>query len=195
MTYIASDSPTTVKRDWFPHNSTIVYVDLPSGPNSWIKFNYKQVGYYRVNYPADVWVQFGEALVANVDTFSIGDRTGLLNDAFALADASMLKYDLALEMTRYLAKEQEYVPWATVASKMKNIRNLIYDYQSYEDITVRFYELVMSSVNWWLVMLQTYVRNLVQEAYNVVGWDVPLDPTGENHMKKYVKTSLNVFIQ
>ncbi|KAL9700701.1 hypothetical protein quinque_004142 [Culex quinquefasciatus] len=171
LTYITSDSPDTVKRDWFPHTSSVVYVDLPTGTNPWIKFNHKQVGYYRVNYPADVWVQFGDALVADVNTFSTGDRTGLLNDVFALADASMLKYDLALEMTRYLAREQEYVPWATVASKMKNIRNLIYDYESYDDITI-------------------YVRKLVQEAYNVVGWEVPQDSTEENHMRNRLRTTI-----
>lgn len=42
--------------------------------------------------------------------------------------------------------------------------------------------------------LQTYVRKLVQEAYNVVGWEVPQDSTEENHMRKYVKVSFKVNI-
>lgn len=113
-----------------------ISIDVPSGSGSWIKFNHNQVGYYRVNYPDDVWKQFGDLLSADINTLSIGDRTGLLNDAFALADASHLSYDLALELTRFLGQETEYVPWATVSSKMKTIRNLIYDYPSYDDINV-----------------------------------------------------------
>lgn len=113
-----------------------VSIDAPSGSDSWIKLNHNQVGYYRVNYPENVWQQFSELLSKDINAFSIGDRTGLLNDAFALADASQLRYDLALELTRFLAQETEYVPWATVSSKMKSIRTLIYDYPAYDDILV-----------------------------------------------------------
>lgn len=42
--------------------------------------------------------------------------------------------------------------------------------------------------------LQTYVRKLVQEAYTVVGWEVPQDSTEVNHMRKCVKHSFKVDI-
>lgn len=114
----------------------MVAIDAPTGADSWIKLNHNQVGYYRVNYPENIWQRFAELLVGNVAAFSIGDRTGLLNDAFALADASHLRYDLALGLTKFLVHDTEYVPWAAVSSKMKTVRNLIYDYPSYDDILV-----------------------------------------------------------
>ncbi|XP_055614928.1 aminopeptidase A isoform X2 [Toxorhynchites rutilus septentrionalis] len=166
LTYIASGEPSKVLRKWFPNNVTNVNIDVEAG-TTWIKLNSKQVGYYRVNYPEDMWRMFSEALVNDVNTFAIGDRTGLLNDAFALADASQLRYDLALGLTKFLVEETEYVPWVTVASKMKGVRNLIYDYESYNDII-------------------TYVRNLVQKAYETVGWEV----VGEDHMKNRLRTTI-----
>ncbi|XP_021693431.1 glutamyl aminopeptidase isoform X3 [Aedes aegypti] len=167
LTYITSEDSTTVKRAWMLRGDDQVSIDAPSGSDSWIKLNHNQVGYYRVNYPENVWQQFSELLSKDINAFSIGDRTGLLNDAFALADASQLRYDLALELTRFLAQETEYVPWATVSSKMKSIRTLIYDYPAYDDILL-------------------YVRQLIQRAYDSVGWTV----VGEDHMKNRLRTTV-----
>ncbi|XP_062563001.1 glutamyl aminopeptidase isoform X2 [Armigeres subalbatus] len=167
LTYTTSDDPSIIKRSWFRLDKELAYIDAPSNTDGWIKLNYEQVGYYRVNYPENLWKLFSELLVGDVNAFSIGDRTGLLNDAFALADASQLRYDLALGLTEFLKQETEYVPWAAVSSKMKTIRNLIYDFSSYDDIT-------------------SYVQVLVQRAYETVGWDV----VGEDHMKNRLRTTV-----
>ncbi|XP_065075493.1 aminopeptidase A-like isoform X2 [Ochlerotatus camptorhynchus] len=167
LTYALSTNPTEFKRKWFPNTVPIVYIDAPTEPISWIKLNHNQVGYYRVNYPDNLWQTFGELLVENVTSFSIGDRTGLLNDAFALADASHLRYDLALGLTKFLVHDTEYVLWAAASSKMKTIRNLIYDYPSYDDIIL-------------------YVRKLVEQAYTAVGWEV----TGDDLMKNRLRTTV-----
>ena len=58
----------------------------------WLKFNVDQFGYYRVNYPEDDWNRFGELLMTNPGKLSNSDRTSLLNDAFALANAD--RYEL-----------------------------------------------------------------------------------------------------
>ncbi|XP_058458300.1 aminopeptidase A-like isoform X1 [Malaya genurostris] len=167
ITYITSGNPEQVNRKWFPNTVDHVdIVDVPEG-TSWIKLNHNQVGYYRVNYADSVWNQFSKALVDDVNAFTIGDRTGLLNDAFALADASLLRYDVALGLTKFLTDELEYVPWATVSSKMKNVRNLIYDFDSYNAILA-------------------YVRKLVDKAYGTVGWTVE----GEDLMKNRLRTTI-----
>lgn len=166
LTYITSNAPTTTSRSWLSPNTTIS-IDAPTGTDSWTKFNVKQVGYYRVNYPDDMWELFGRLLISNVTTFTVGDRTGLLNDVFALADASEVRYDLALGLTKFLEKEEEYVPWATISSKMKTIRNLIYDYESYDDIII-------------------YVRKLVEQPYETVTWNV----TEDDHMKNRLRSTI-----
>uniref|UniRef100_A0A182P2X3 glutamyl aminopeptidase n=1 Tax=Anopheles epiroticus TaxID=199890 RepID=A0A182P2X3_9DIPT len=170
ITYLAStdDAKTAEpRRVWFPNDKSEVVIEKPMGSN-WIKLNYRQTGYYRVNYPIAMWEQFGEALRRDVSLFTIGDRTGLLNDAFALADASLLAYNHALELTRYLSSETEYVPWSAIASKLKNIRSLLYNFQSYDDIT-------------------TYTQTLVSGAVDTVGWEV--DDNG-GHMTNLLRTTI-----
>ncbi|XP_055587828.1 glutamyl aminopeptidase-like isoform X1 [Uranotaenia lowii] len=171
LTYVLSNNAANEQRKWFPNTDSEVSIDVPGNDaNAWIKLNMKQVGYYRVNYPVSMWQQFSSLLSSNINAFAIGDRTGLLNDAFALADAGRLSYDVALELTKFLKQETEYVPWATVASKMKSIRNLIYDYDSYYDII-------------------SYVRELVETAYETVSWTVNTSDDAD-HMKNRLRTTI-----
>uniref|UniRef100_A0A182QN30 glutamyl aminopeptidase n=1 Tax=Anopheles farauti TaxID=69004 RepID=A0A182QN30_9DIPT len=171
LTYVTSTDSTGAaggpQRLYFPNTQSQLVIEKPQGA-SWIKLNYRQIGYYRVNYPVEMWNQFGEELRTNVNMFTIGDRTGLLNDAFALADASLLAYNHALELTRYLRAETEYVPWSAIASKLKTIRNLLYNFNSYDDIT-------------------KYTRTLVDGAVTSVGWDV--SETG-GHMENLLRTTI-----
>ncbi|XP_058129124.1 aminopeptidase A-like [Anopheles ziemanni] len=169
ITYVTSADKETVRREWFPHDQNELIIEVPGGTaNGWMKLNYRQIGYYRVNYPVEMWEEFGEALRNDVNTFTIGDRTGLVNDAFALADASMLAYSTALELTRYLSNEAEYVPWSAIASKLKTIRNLLYNFNSYDDITA-------------------YTQRLVTDVAKQVGWDVP---TEGKHMENLLRTTI-----
>ncbi|XP_053671112.1 glutamyl aminopeptidase-like [Anopheles nili] len=154
------------RRVWFANDKDIVVIDKLEGA-SLVKLNYRQIGYYRVNYPVEMWQQFGETLLNERNSFTIGDRTGLLNDAFALADASMLPYNNALDLTRYLRQETEYVPWAAIASKLKNIRSLLYNSNSYDDIT-------------------KYTQSLVSDAVTNVGWN----PVDDEHMENLLRTTI-----
>ncbi|XP_058060069.1 aminopeptidase A-like [Anopheles bellator] len=170
ITYISSNDDTAVQRLWFKPGDELVRIDVAAvgGSNGWIKLNYQQTGYYRVNYPVEMWQQFSNELIADVNKFTIGDRTGLLNDAFALADASLLKYNYALDMTRYLEAESEYVPWSAIASKLKTIRYLVYNSNAYDDIT-------------------KYTQQLVSSAVTSVGWVVPAN---SEHMQNLLRTTV-----
>lgn len=96
--------------------------------------------------------------------FSVGDRACLLNDAFSLADSTQLKYDMALDMTKYLGKEDQYVPWSVAASKLTSLKR-----------TLMFTEA--------FVHYNAYARELIAPIYTSVGWNVD-----EDHLKKYVET-------
>ena len=56
---------------------------------------------------------------------SITDRSNLLDDAFNLARAGHLGYDVALDMTSYLEKETEYLPWKSSARALSYISNML----------------------------------------------------------------------
>lgn len=121
------------------------------------------MGYYRVNYEDEVWLEIIKELVVKPDKFEISDRAHLLNDVFSLADANQLSYDIALDMTTYLSQETDFVPWNVAATKLQALQgNLIFT-DTYMDY------------------LQ-YARGLIKKIYQEVTWTVDED----NHLRKLV---------
>lgn len=104
--------------------------------HEWIKFNKDQIGYYRVNYPVEEWKKFSNALISDLTQFSISDRGHLLNDAFSLADASQLDFNVALDLTVYLKNETEYVPWRVAVGKLYELKRLLYYSKYYRTYVV-----------------------------------------------------------
>lgn len=93
-----------------------VTIQKPTGA-TWIKFNYDQIGYYRVNYPVDVW----NDLSSRYDSLSISDRTHLLEESFSIAESGQLSYEIPLELTRSIINEIDYTPWSVASSKLQGI--------------------------------------------------------------------------
>merc|ERR1712142_1073354 len=87
----------------------------------WIKVNADQVGFYRVNYDKENWVALAQQLNTFHRIFSGADRSNLIDDAFALANVGRLNFVQALDMTEYLKKEQDYVPFETATRSLESI--------------------------------------------------------------------------
>jgi aminopeptidase N len=59
-------------------------------------------------------------------------RAQLLDDALNLARAGTLAYDVALNMTRYLAgRESHYVPWKAMFENMKFLNFMLRETPAY----------------------------------------------------------------
>ncbi|CAG9785493.1 unnamed protein product [Diatraea saccharalis] len=119
ITYTSSNGPSK-NITWFPDAKEKVHLTVEEGGN-WVKINNNQVGYYRVNYPLDLWQKLIEQLKAKSAQLSISDRSHLLDDVFALAEARVVPYDIALSLSSYLRVEEDYVPWETAASIFKSL--------------------------------------------------------------------------
>lgn len=98
---------------------------MPDG-TEWIKLNKNQFGYYRVNYHMDGWKSLSVALKDVTDKFTIEDRANLLNDAFSLAEAKQLDYEVPLNLTEYVWRETQHAPWKVVSAKLSGIRKLLH---------------------------------------------------------------------
>ncbi|KAH8312022.1 hypothetical protein KR044_009052 [Drosophila immigrans] len=133
----------------------------------WIKLNLHQVGYYRVNYESSLWDLIIKQLNEEPTRFDIADRAHLLNDAFALADASQLSYSVPLEMTSYLSLEEDFVPWYVAANKLQSLKNTLMYSDSYASYL-------------------SYARSLLTKVYAEVGWTVDAD----NHLKNRLRVSV-----
>lgn len=70
---------------------------------------------------------------------SIPDRAHLLDDIFSLAEARLVSYHLAMNMTRYLAAEMEYIPWRVASTKFNTLNRLLISSPSYGKFRVRKY--------------------------------------------------------
>ena len=94
-----------------------------------MKFNIGQTGYYRVNYPEEHWIDFGDLLFnwaneaktnpAKQCPLPTADKVNLINDAFSIAAAHRLSYSIALNLTKYLVSERELAPWETALGELQ----------------------------------------------------------------------------
>ncbi|XP_031783197.1 glutamyl aminopeptidase isoform X1 [Nasonia vitripennis] len=151
ITYVTSENSTPTLI-WFDKDAPNLVIKLDE-PVDWIKFNADQVGYYRVNYNQSEWESLMNVLRWSHKRFSVADRTHLLEDAFSLADAGLLDYATALNITLYLGNEKHFSPWYVANNKVRAIDMLL----SSTDISTRFRE---------------YVRELVDGVYHDVTWNV-----------------------
>ncbi|XP_067327470.1 aminopeptidase N [Anolis sagrei] len=95
-------------------------------PNKWLLLNLNVVGYYRVNYDQGNWNRLMERLSDNHQVIPVLNRAQLIDDAFNLARAGHVSTILALDTTRYLANETDYLPWDAALSNLGYFR-LMFD--------------------------------------------------------------------
>ncbi|XP_060116224.1 aminopeptidase N [Heteronotia binoei] len=89
-----------------------------SEPGKWLICNINVTGYFRVNYDQDNWDRLLEQLQDNHTAIPILNRAQLIDDAFNLARAKYISTELALNTTRYLSEELDYLPWDAALSNL-----------------------------------------------------------------------------
>jgi aminopeptidase N len=67
-----------------------------------------------VNYDEDNWKALAEQLHKNPNDIHVLNRAQLIDDAFNLARVEKLNYTFVLDLTEYLEKENDVVPWYSV---------------------------------------------------------------------------------
>ena len=53
------------------------------------------------------------------------NRAQLIDDALNLARVGLLKYELALDITSYLHKETEYLPWSATLTGLRYLDDML----------------------------------------------------------------------
>lgn len=71
----------------------------------------KMLGFYRVNYDEDNWNAIINQLYKDNKAIHVRNRAQLIDDAFNLALANKMGYQLVLQLTKYLQNEEELAPW------------------------------------------------------------------------------------
>uniref|UniRef100_U3FZS8 Aminopeptidase n=4 Tax=Micrurus TaxID=8634 RepID=U3FZS8_MICFL len=99
---------------------------IPADPAQWLLLNVNVTGYFRVNYDLANWEKLISQLNGDLQKIPVLNRAQIIDDAFNLARAKHVGTDLALNTTRYLSKEREYLPWDTALDNLDYFR-LMFD--------------------------------------------------------------------
>uniref|UniRef100_A0A1W7RJE8 Aminopeptidase n=1 Tax=Agkistrodon contortrix contortrix TaxID=8713 RepID=A0A1W7RJE8_AGKCO len=92
----------------------------------WLLLNVNVTGYFRVNYDLANWQMLMNQLNEDLQMIPVLNRAQIIGDAFNLARAKHVGSDLALNTTRYLGLEREYLPWDTALGNLDYFR-LMFD--------------------------------------------------------------------
>lgn len=125
--------------------------------------NHQHKGFYRVNYEVADWNKIIDQFNKDHTFFSVTDRAGIIDDAFAFARSGRLNYEIAFNLTSYLEKEESYFVWKMALGNMG------------------YLDTVLSAQNSYSAFRQ-YMRNLLAPKAKKLGVDV--DKT-TGHLEKY----------
>lgn len=109
---------------WMKQEEEVTVDDIKTSANDWLLLNINQAGYYRVNYDDDNWKLIIGQLKNEHQKIDPKNRAQLLDDVLNLASAGYLNYDIALNLTKYLIKEKEYVPWMAAFNEFDYIYDM-----------------------------------------------------------------------
>jgi len=140
---------------WLPPNVTRTLTNIYSS-NDWILFNINEFGFYRVNYDEQNWFLLIKGLKENVNQFPVVTRAQLIDDAFNLARAGDLNISTPLELSKYLCRETNYIPFSSFSGNIQ-------------------YPLIMFGQNESsseFQQLQYYLRTVEDPAYRALTWSI-----------------------
>ncbi|XP_065076994.1 aminopeptidase N-like [Ochlerotatus camptorhynchus] len=131
-------------------------MDIPN--HDWMIVNIQQTGYYRVNYDQRNWGMIVDHLLdkRKHTTIAPSNRAQLIDDALNLARGGYLDYSVALNVTRYLVHETEYVPWKAAIGSLNFIDSMLIKTSNYDKF-------------------KKYSLHLLKPIYEKVGFEDPKD--------------------
>ncbi|KYO48834.1 hypothetical protein Y1Q_0004190 [Alligator mississippiensis] len=108
-------------------------MQISSSEHDWILLNMNLSGYYRVNYNSSYLKRIGKLLENNPEVFPVVNRLQLIDDAFSLTESGYLEIESALDLTKYLAKENDIFVWYIVLSNLmpNDLECTLKDYEIY----------------------------------------------------------------
>ncbi|KAM5171354.1 aminopeptidase N-like [Mantella aurantiaca] len=86
--------------------------------SDWILVNLDVTGYYRVNYDERNWERLLHQLNNDISAIPLVNRAQIIDDAFNLARAKYVNTTRALDTTKFLSKEFEYMPWQAALNSL-----------------------------------------------------------------------------
>jgi len=124
LTYTRDFSLSTTDVWMSDTQQSMTITNLGAAANQWVIFNVGQVGYYRVQYDATNYELINNQLLTDLTKIGVNNRAQLMDDSLNLARVGRISYAQALDLTRYLANEREYVPFDAALTALNYINGM-----------------------------------------------------------------------
>ncbi|NXP03367.1 AMPN Aminopeptidase, partial [Thinocorus orbignyianus] len=109
---------TPVERYWLTSVSDTNNA-FKMNDSNWLLLNLNVSGYFRVNYNQENWDRLLTQLSTDRQVIPVINRAQIIDDAFNLARATHLNVTVALNTTRFLSQETEYMPWQAALNNLQ----------------------------------------------------------------------------
>lgn len=145
----------TEPRIWLNKDDLSINIDKNA---NWYILNIREIGFYRVNYDKNNWIQLINVLNGNNFTQILDvNRAQLIDDSLNLARAGYIDYDIALNLSKYLTNETNYLPWKSMTSASAYLNQRIEG-----DAEIK-------------KLYNKYALQLVEKAYNEYGFNEDME--------------------
>ncbi|XP_070689317.1 leucyl-cystinyl aminopeptidase isoform X2 [Pempheris klunzingeri] len=91
----------------------------------WLKLNYRNTGFYIVDYGDEGWAALLDALSHNVSVLTHEDRASLIYNVFALSRLGRVSFHQILNLLNYIFNETETSPVTEALLQLNNINQLL----------------------------------------------------------------------
>ncbi|KAF3821456.1 hypothetical protein GH733_009498 [Mirounga leonina] len=117
---------------WLDKSSKIFpEMQVSAYDHDWVILNLNMTGYYRVNYDTLGWKKLNQQLEKDPKAIPVIHRLQLIDDAFSLSKNNYIEIETALDLTKYLAEEDEIIVWYAVLVNLVT-KDLVFDANSYD---------------------------------------------------------------
>ncbi|XP_072288663.1 leucyl-cystinyl aminopeptidase isoform X2 [Eucyclogobius newberryi] len=91
----------------------------------WLKLNYRNTGFYIVDYGKEGWSELCDALANNYQVLTSEDRTSLIHNIFALSRLRRVSFPQVHQLLKYLSNETETSPVTEALLQLNTIYRLL----------------------------------------------------------------------
>ncbi|XP_050432744.1 uncharacterized protein LOC126840826 [Adelges cooleyi] len=189
---------TTDKVKNFENLTSTVWMDMAKNMTvkmkdnaKWFIFNLQSSGFYRVNYASDNWLALIQQLNESYREVHVLNRAQLIDDSFNLARAGLLNYSIPLELSKYLEKEEDAIPWyssiLSFSYLLERMRRSVDGYDYLKDYVRNLAEIIY-------VKAETSVQEYDKDQYEaLIKWNVFSAWACSLNSQKCVRNNLEYF--
>ena len=134
---------------------------LNTDATSWYIGNLKHSGWYRVNYDQNNWQLLINQLNDDLTQINPIHRAQLLDDSFNLGRAEIIDQLVFMDITKYLVKETDPLPFTPAFNGLNFANQFIEDVPEYH------------------TLFKEYYMSLLAPSYSKFGWDLTVSDAND----------------